>query len=408
MIEEVLQSIVEEGELAGAVTLIWRDGEIVHSSCVGWQDRVGGRPMRRDTLFRIASMTKPVTSVAALMLHEAGRFELDDPISKWAPEFTDSRVIRTEGGLGEVTPALRVITFADLLTHRSGITYADFQQGAVARAYADALGRQIDSELTPNEWIARLAALPLVDQPGASFHYGHSTDLLGLLLERMEEAPLSEVLARRVFQPLGMASTGFTVPPDEAWRCAANHGYNNQGRPAVLETVPGGQALAARPAGLTYFSGGQGLWSTVDDYLAFARVFVEDGTVDGVRILTPGTLALMTSNHLTEHQRARGEMLGGHPFAAGHGYGMGVAVVVEPATADPTLCGGGAGAVGWPGAYGGWWQADPNDKSVMIFLTHNMVTLDQLADGIGLGVWDAITQFHSLGSALQPSGERNR
>lgn len=355
--------------------------------------------MRRDTLFRIASMTKPVTSVAALMLHESGRFELDDPITKWAPEFADLNVLRTGGGLDEVTAALRLITFADLLTHRSGITYADFHQGPVAAAYADALGRQIDSELAPNEWIARLATLPLVDQPGANFHYGHSTDLLGLLLERMEDAPLSDVLAQRVFQPLEMADSGFTVPPDKAWRCAANHGFDDQGRLTVLETVPGGQALTARPPGLTYFSGGQGLWSTVDDYLAFARLFVEGGTVDGVRMLKPDTLALMTSNHLTRHQRASGEMLGGHPFAAGHGYGMGVAVVVDPETADPILCGGGAGAVGWPGAYGGWWQADPTDRSVMIFLTHNMITLDQLANGIGFGVWDAITQFHSLGTA---------
>jgi CubicO group peptidase (beta-lactamase class C family) len=396
--EEMLQSIVDEGGLVGAVALIWRDGEVILSSSTGWQDRVGGQPIRRDTLFRIASMTKPITTVAGLMLHEEGRFDLDDPITTWAPEFEEMSVLRTGGPLSEVTPAARAITFADLLTHRSGITYADFEQGPLGAAYTERLGPQIDNELTPSDWILQLAGLPLVDQPGANFHYGHSTDLLGLLLERMDEAPLSDVLARRVFQPLGMTDTGFTVPSDKAWRCAANHGYDARGHPAVLETVPGGHALADRPPDLTFFSGGQGLWSTIDDYLAFARIFVEGGTVDGRQILKPETLTMMTSNQLTEHQRATGEMLGGHPFAAGHGYGFGVAVVVDPETADPTICGGDAGAVGWPGAYGGWWQADPNDRSVMMLLTHNMASLDQLADGIGLGAWDAITQFQTLGS----------
>lgn len=399
MIEHALQSIVARGELAGAVALVWRDREVVDLACVGWQDRVGGHPVHRDTIFRIASMTKPVTSAAALVLFEAGRFELDDPITRWAPEFDDMFVL-AGASLEEVTPATRVITVADLLTQRSGITYADFHQGALAAAYEEALGRQIDSELTPDEWIARLAALPLVDQPGANFHYGHSTDLLGLLLERIEDAPLSDVLARHVFGPLNMTDTGFTVPPDKASRCARNHGYDSNGRLAVLETVPDGHALAERPADLTYFSGGQGLWSTVDDYLAFARMFVEGGTVDGAPIMKPETLALMTSNHLSEPQRKQAEMLGRRLFAAGHGYGMGLAVVIDPETADPTLCGGGAGAVGWPGAYGGWWQADPTDRSVMIFLTHNMVTLDQLTEGIGFGTWDAITQLHTLGSTL--------
>lgn len=403
MIAEALESIVARGELAGAVTVIWRDGQIVDSSSVGAHDLNGGRPMRRDTLFRIASMTKPITSTVALMLHEEGRFELDDRITKWAPELSDLHVLAQEGSPLEGTvPAGRGITFADLLTHRSGITYAEFHSGRIADAYAEALGRQIDCELTPDEWIVRLGSLPLIDEPGRNFHYGHSTDLLGFLLARMEDAPVSDVFAQRVFRPLGMTDTGFTVPPEKTGRCAVNHGFDDHGRPTVLDTVPGDHAVAARPPGLTFFSGGQGLWSTADDYVTFARMFVEGGTVDGVRLLKPDTLALMTSNHLTESQRATAEMLGRRPFAAGHGYGMGVAVVIDPETADLTLCGGGAGAVGWPGAYGSWWQADPNDRSVMVLLTHNMVTLDQLANGVGFGVWDAITQFHALGSDPNP------
>jgi CubicO group peptidase (beta-lactamase class C family) len=152
---------------------------------------------------------------------------------------------------------------------------------------------------------------------------------------------------------------------------------------------------------MTFVSGGQGLWSTLDDYLAFARIFVGAGAVDGVRLLRPDTLAMMASNHLTDAQRSTSRLLGLRLFARGHGYGLGVAVVMEPDQADPVRCGGGSGSVGWPGAYGGWWQADPNDGSVMIFLAHNMVQLDQLADGVGLAVWSAITEFQSIGSRLR-------
>ncbi len=165
--------------------------------------------------------------------------------------------------------------------------------------------------LTPDEWSARLATLPLIDQPGAGFHYGHSTDLLGFLLARLDGAPLSTVLERRVFGPLGMHDTGFTVPWTKRDRRAALCGFDSEGRLTTLSQAPGGHALAERPGDITFESGGQGLWSTLDDYLAFARMR------------------------------------------------------------------GGAGTIGWPGAYGSWWQADPNDRSVLIFLSHNMVELQQ-------------------------------
>lgn len=400
MIAEELGSVVVAGELTGAVAIIWRDGQVVHAACVGWQDTNGGQPMRRDALFRIASMTKPITSTLALMLHEDGRFELDDPITEWAPELANLQVLDVATGPSAPVTAERDITFGDLLTHRAGITYAEFHSGPFADAYAAALGRQIDCERTPDQWIARLGGLPLIDQPGRNFHYGHSTDLLGFLLARIEDAPLSDVLARRLFRPLGMTDTGFTLPQQKSERRVANHGFDDHGRPTVLETAPSGHTLAVRPPGFTYVSGGQGLWSTADDFLTFARMFVEGGTVDGVRLLRPDTLALMTTNQLTERQRAMAEMLGRHLFAVGHGYGLGVAVVMDSEAADPAVCGGGVGAVGWPGAYGSWWQADPNDRSVMVLLTHNMVTLDQLDQGIGFGAWDAITRFQAIGTAV--------
>jgi CubicO group peptidase (beta-lactamase class C family) len=397
-IETAVNRYVAAGELAGAAMLVWRDGA-ARTICVGQRDLDTPRPVERDTIFRIASMSKPVTSVLALMLFEEGRFALGDPITRWAPEFATMQVLRSpEGPLDETEPAGRPITFADLLTHRAGLTYGDFHRGPIAAAYSQALGGDIDSDVPPREWIARLAALPLIDQPGQQFHYGKSTDLLGLLIERIEDAPLADVLKRRICNPLGMKDTAFTVAKESYGRRAGLHGFDAEGHLMTLSSVPGGHAYAERPTSLTFASGGQGLWSTLDDYLAFARIFAEGGTVDAVRLLRPDTVSMMASNCLTDAQRATSRLLGQRLFAQGHGYGMGVAVVMEPDKADAIRCGGGKGSVGWPGAYGGWWQADPNDGSVMIFLAHNMVQLDQLADAVGLGVWSAITDFQSIAS----------
>jgi CubicO group peptidase (beta-lactamase class C family) len=230
----------------------------------------------------------------------------------------------------------------------------------------------------------------LIDQPGGGFHYGLSTDLLGFLIARLEDDSLSVVLDRRIFGPLGMRDTGFVVPIEKRARRMGFCGFDYEGRLTALTTLPGGNALAERPDATIFESGGQGLWSTMDDYLAFARIFLGRGEVDGVRLLRPETCAMMASNQLTSDQRLTARMFGMPIFAVGHGYGMGVAVVTEPDKADLLRCRGGVGTVGWPGAYGGWWQADPTDNSVLIFLTHNMLELQQMASGIGLGVWSAI------------------
>ncbi len=357
-------------------------------------------PVTRDTIFRIASLTKPVTTVAALTLLDEGRFGLDEAITRYAPELANLRVlVDPEGPLDGTRPPARPITFGDLLTHRAGLTYGEFHTGPIGTAYAEALGGQIDNALSPDEWIGRLATLPLIDEPGAGFHYGVSTDLLGFLLARMEGTTLGAVLRRRVLDPLGMDDTDFVVPVDKRHRRAALTGFDGGGRLTTLQLAPRGHALAERPDTMTFVSGGQGLWSTVDDYLAFARLFVEGGAVDGVRILGPDACARMMTNQLTPAERRTTRMLGQAMFADGHGYGMGVAVVMEPDKADPLRCRGGVGTVGWPGAYGSWWQADPNDGSVLVFLSHNMVDLPQMAQGIGLGVWNAIGTFHRLAHA---------
>ncbi|MEP6619807.1 MAG: serine hydrolase domain-containing protein [bacterium] len=399
-IATALEAVVSAGKLAGVATLVWKDGQVVHTTAVGYRDMEAKLPVERDTLYRIASMTKPITSTAALMLLEEGRFALDDPIARWAPEFSEMQVLRSPSSqLDETDAAERQITFEDLLTHRSGLTYGAAHAAHIARAFAEALGGDIDSTVAPDDWIAGLAGLPLIDQPGATLHYGHSADLLGLLIARIEGAPLGDVLQRRIFGPLGMHDTGFTVPAEKRGRRARLYGFTEEGRLAVRDCGPGGSTLPERPADMTYVSGGQGLWSTVDDYAAFARMFVGGGAVDGVRLLQPETLALMTTNCLSAGQRVTAEVVGLRLFTAGHGFGMGVAVVLDPAKAMPTLCGGGVGAVGWPGGFGGWWQADPNDNSVKVFLTHNMVEREQFQNGIGFGVYGAITKFQALASA---------
>lgn len=398
--EAALAECVDRGDLAGAAMLTWRPGGPTRAVSVGRRDVDRDLPVTRDTIFRIASLTKPVTTVAALALLEDGRFGLDEPITRYAPEFANLRVlVDPEGPLNGTRPPARPITFGDLLTHRAGLTYAEFHAGPIGAAYAQALGGQIDNVLSPDEWIDRLATLPLIDQPGAGFHYGVSTDLLGFLLARMEGTTLEAVVRQRVLEPLGMDDTHFIVPVDQRHRRAALTGFDATGRLTTLSCAPGSHALAERPDTMTFVSAGQGLWSTVDDYMVFARLFVEGGAVDGVRILRPETCARMMTNQLTPAQRLAARMLGQAMFAEGHGYGMGVAVVMEPDTADPLRCRGGLGTVGWPGAYGSWWQADPNDRSVLVFLSHSMADLPQMAQGIGLGAWSAIGMFHRLAHA---------
>lgn len=398
--EADIAALVSQGELAGAAGLVWRDGQVVHELTVGLRDREAGTPMTRDTIFRIASLSKPITSVAALALMEEGAFTLEEPITRWAPEFDQMRVLRSPTGpLHESDPAERPITFEDLLTHRSGLTYGGSWNGPIAAAYADMLGGDIDSRIDPEDWIPRLAGLPLIEQPGRSFQYGVSTDLLGFLIARMDQATLAEVLERRVFEPLGMKDTGFVVPPGKHGRRAAPYGFDSEGKLVRLTKGLGNAFVEPRPDWMTFVSGGQGLWSTLDDYLAFARLFLGGGAVDGVRVLKPETLALMTANRLTEPQRAGAAMLGTPTFDAGHGFGLGVAVVTDPERAGPLRGKGGVGTVGWPGAFGGWWQADPTDGSAAVFLMHNLLSPAQMAKGFGLGGYMAMTAFQAVAAA---------
>jgi CubicO group peptidase (beta-lactamase class C family) len=395
--DSTLHDHIARGELAGVAAVVSRSEQPIRRIAIGRRDVEKNLPIDNDTIFRIASLSKPVTSVAALTLLDEGKFELDDPITLVAPELANMRVLKDPNGpLDDTVPAARAITFRDLFTHRSGLTYAEFHRGPIGAACTATLGAQIDNAWSPDEWIAKLATLPLVDQPGAGFHYGVSTDLLGFLIARIEGTTLGKLMRQRLFEPLGMQDTGFSVPSDKRHRRAALTGFDDSGHLKTLAKAPGGHALAERPDTMTFEGGGGGLFSTVDDYLSFARLFVGHGAVNGVRILQPETCALMMSNHLTPGQRADTRMLGRAPFAQGHGFGLGIAVVMEPEHADVLRCRGGVGTVGWPGAYGSWWQADPTDGSVLVFMSHNMVELPQLSRGIGLATWYAIAAFHSL------------
>ncbi len=240
----------------------------------------------------------------------------------------------------------------------------------------------------------------MIGQPGSAMYYGASTDLLGFLIARIEGTSLGALLERRIFEPLGMKDTGFIVPPGKRERRASTHGFDDRGRLIKRITWGSGPVLPERPQNMAYESGGAGLWSTIDDYLKFARLFLGDGTVDSVRLLRPETLSRMMSNQLTDSQRENSRLLGQKPFAVGRGFGLGVSVVLQTDEAD-FMRRGSVGTVSWPGAFGGWWQADPKDKSVFIFLAHNMIELAQMAKGIGLGVWAAIEQFQTAAMALE-------
>lgn len=391
-----LQEFVDTGSLAGLVAFGGRDG-VTELVSAGWRDREQGIPMTADSLFRIASLTKPVTSVAAMTMVEEGRFALDDAIDPWAPEFSALRVLRApDGSLDDTVPARRSITFRDLLTHRSGLSYGSFHAGPIGAAYDAALGGAIDSHVAPDDWVAALGALPLISHPGEHFRYGRSTDLLGFLLGRIDGTTVGEVLRRRVLEPLQMSDTAFTVPPEQRQRRAQLYGFDDSGRLIPRLTAAAGSTLAERPDDMAYESGGQGLWSTAADYARFARLFVGQGQVDGVCVLRPETLALMTTNHLSPAQRSAATMLGTPLFARGHGFGLGLAVVLEPGEAQATLCRGSVGTVGWPGAFGSWWQADPADRSVYVLLTHSVVEPEQMALGVGLETYMARARFHEL------------
>lgn len=358
-----IREAIDAGLLAGAVTLVWQAGKVLQVNTLGSRDVEARLPMQRDTIFRIASMTKPITVAAAMALVEEGRFALTDPVTAWLPELSNMRVLREpRGALDQTVPARRPITFDDLMTHRSGMAYVFSVLGPLASAYGKISQRQ-----DQDRWLAEVAALPLAHQPGERLTYSHSTDVLGIALSRIEGKPLSQVLAERVFEPLGMADTGFSI--DAAGRRRAATMYKLTADNTLTHDVMGPPPIADPP----FCAGGAGLFSTVDDYLRFARMLLGGGIVDGVRVLSEESVLKMRTDRLTTEQKQY-QFLGA-PFWVGRGFGLNLSVVTDPAKSRQLFGPGGLGTFSWPGAYGTWWQADPSADLILIYLIQNFPDL---------------------------------
>jgi len=381
-VSRVMESVVAAGDLSGAVTLVWRKGEIVRLDTIGQRDIAAGQPMTRDTLFRIASMSKPVTTVAAMILLEEGKLKLDDPITRWAPEFADMKVLKSAAGpVDEVYDAPRDITIDDLMTHRAGLAYGFTSIGPIAHAYQKALGDALNINTSPDDWMKALGALPLSYPPGERFHYSHATDVLGFVAARVAGTDFRDLLMERIFKPLGMVDTDFYIPREKRDRAAVVYKLNEAAN--RLEPVN----FTQRDDPPAFCGGGAGLVSTADDYLTFARMLLNGGEVDGVRLLKPETVDLMRANRLTDAQRQIDFM--GIPFWMGQGFGLGLSVITDPEK-QAWMGAGSTGAFGWPGAFGTWWQADPEEDMVILYLIQNSMDLSpeaasQLATGQRMG-----------------------
>ncbi|OHU84636.1 serine hydrolase domain-containing protein, partial [Mycobacterium talmoniae] len=354
-----IREACDAGLLAGAVTLVWQRGKVLQVNEIGYRDVDAGLPMQRDTLFRIASMTKPVTVAAAMTLVDEGKLALRDPIIRWLPEFADMTVLADPAGpLDNTRPARQPITVEDLMTHRSGLAYGFTVDGPIARAYL-----RLPFGQGPDAWLAALAELPLVHQPGDRVTYSHGIDVLGVLLSRIEGKPFYRVLDDRILAPLGMADTGFFVSAAARRRAATMYSLaeDNTLRHDVM-----GPPHIAPPS---FPNAGGGLWSTIDDYLAFARMLLADGMFDGTRVLSSDAAAAMRTDRLTAEQK-RHPFLGA-PFWVGRGFGLNLSVVTDPAASRPLYGPGGAGTVSWPGADGTWWQAGPSGGLVRLDRVQN-------------------------------------
>ena len=357
-ITAVMQAAIDSNHAAGVVVLVARRGKVAYSRAFGWADKEAGRRMTTDALFRIASQTKAVTSVAVMMLVEDGRLRLADPVSKWIPDFASVKVASASDTGIVLTPLRRAITIQDLLTHTAGISYGTDSLIRDRYAFAD-LGPNAgwgwyfaDKGEPICQSMERLATLPIVAQPGAKFVYGYNTDILGCVIERVSGQSLADFFAKRIFEPLGMRSTWFFPPESVAGRMTAVYASTDTGV-ARAPDGPMGQGDYLRGPRRSY-SGGAGLVSTAGDYTRFLQMLANGGTLDGARILGPRTVALMTTDYAdTLYSRN------------GLGFGLGFEVLEDPGRAGQF---GNPGRFGWGGAYATNYWVDPKDGIVCVFM----------------------------------------
>lgn len=364
---DVMAGHVDRGLAPGLVTLVSRRDE-VHVDAIGALS-FGGAPMARDTIFRISSMTKPVVAAAAMILVEECVLRLDDPVDTLLPELADRRVLTSiDGPLDDTTPANRAITLRDLLTFRLGFgiligPQADYP---IAKAVAERkIGNGSPQPATPHdpdEWIKQFGALPLLHQPGEKWMYNTGSDVLGVLIARASGQPLETFLRERIFEPLGMVDTAFSVPAAKIDRLATSYLADPvSGELSLFDEADGGQW--SRPP--AFPSGAGGLVSTADDYLAFGRMMLRKGRYDGGRILSRPSVELMTTDQLTPEQKAVSGFMPG--FFDNSGWGFGVSVVTRRDAASQV-----PGRYGWDGGLGTSWWSDPAEDMVGILMTQRM------------------------------------
>ena len=384
----LVEDAVERQEVAGAVTLVARLGRVGHLEAVGWRDVERRAPMETDTLFRIASMTKAVTSVAVMQLYEAGDLLLDDPVSRFLPAFADAEVLAPGGGAGpELAPLDRPITIRHLLTHTSGLGYRFLAPPRLAPRYI-AAGITDGLAQTPGtvgEMVDRLAALPLLHQPGERFTYGLGVDVLGRVVEVVSGESLADYLEAAIFEPLGMVDTGFYRDSADAGRYAAVYAPGPDGLVRVPDApTSSADGRTVYSAGYpydgprTYYSGGAGLTSTISDYARFLLALLNGGEFEGARILGRRTVQLMTRDHLA----------GLGALDTGQRFGLGFAISGDPgATGGPRS----AGAFGWLGFFNTVYWVDPEEQLVAIVMTQLYPNgQSRLTDRFEVAVYSAI------------------
>jgi len=345
-IEQAFAAEIAQKKIPGAVMLVARDGKVVYEKALGVQDPVTRAPMRMDSLFRLYSMTKPVTSVAAMQLVEEGRIRLDDPASRYLPELKGLSVGIEKDGRLEIAPATREMTVRDLMRHTSGFTYGVFGKGLVKDLYRK--NGIDDADLTNAELVQRIAKVPLMHQPGSVWEYSRSTDVLGRLVETVSGQPLDAVFEARIFKPLKMSDTAFWVPLDKLDRVAEAFDKDPEGGRAVKLLQ-----VRYKPK---YLAGGQGLVSTASDYLRFAQMLLNGGELEGVRVLKPESVAEMTRNQL-------GAIKGPSPA---YGFGLGFAVRLSD---EGSTTPGRTGEYNWSGIGGTTFWVDPKEGLIAVLMT---------------------------------------
>jgi len=358
-LQDFLQARVDAATVPGAVALVARDDQ-VEVAVAGSHDLRGSAPMTRDSIFRIASISKPIVAAAAMLLIEDGSMALDDPVSRWLPELAEPVVLRRpDGPVDDVVPADRPITVRDVLDSRAGYGFpSDFSWPAVRLLLYLQPGPRPDLLPAPDAWLARLAGLPLLNQPGRAWLYNTCYDLLGVLIARVAGCSLPEFLAERLFEPLGMSDTGFTVPAGQLHRMPSCY----QEGPSGLEPDAVSQEQWSKPP--AFPSGAGGLVSTVDDWFAFARMLLARGAVGDHRLLSPDAVRLITTDHLSPAQRESGRL-----FLEGQGWGFGGSVDVE--IVDPWNV---PGRYGWVGGTGTTAHIVPATGTVTILLSQRLMT----------------------------------